>query len=136
MKLRPLNIGADISISLTALVLRLAAGIMLTHGWPKLAGFSERAEKFADPLGVGPTGSLALVIFAEFFCTCFIVLGVFTRVSTIPLMFTMLVIIFLVHGGDPFGDKEMAVLYFLLYAAIFILGPGKFSLDRKIFKVT
>jgi putative oxidoreductase len=124
----------DRAINLASLLLRLAAASMLVHGWAKLANFSEKAEKFSDPLNIGHTGSLALTVFAEFFCTIFIVLGIFTRAASIPLMITMAVVVFMVHAHDPFGDKELAVLYLFLYAAIFVIGPGKYSIDRQLLK--
>jgi putative oxidoreductase len=42
----------------------------------------------------------------------------------------MCVIVFLVHAQDPLKDKELAVIFLLLYLAIYTSGPGKFSLDR------
>ena len=33
------------------------------------------------------------------------------------------------HGADPFQKKELALLYLLMSAVIFLLGPGRFSLD-------
>ncbi|HLG02498.1 MAG TPA: DoxX family protein [Bacteroidia bacterium] len=124
----------EVAFNLTTIVLRISAALMLLHGWPKLMKFSEKAEAFSDPLGIGHTGSLALTVFAEFFCTILIVLGCCTRVATIPLMFLMGIIIFVVHTTDPFPDKELAWHYLLLYLAIFFLGPGKYSVDRQILK--
>jgi uncharacterized membrane protein YphA (DoxX/SURF4 family) len=34
-----------------------------------------------------------------------------------------------VHGGDPLGDKELALLYLVCFAAVGALGAGKWSLD-------
>ena len=38
---------------------------------------------------------------------------------------------FVVHLDDPFGRKEKAVLYLVGYMIIFLLGPGKYSIDKK-----
>ena len=38
---------------------------------------------------------------------------------------------FIVHGADPLAKKEMALLYFIAFVAIFLAGPGKFSIDGK-----
>jgi putative oxidoreductase len=46
----------------------------------------------------------------------------------------MLVIIFIVHSGDPFGDKESAYIYLLMYLSLLLAGPGKYSLDRMMRK--
>lgn len=103
---------------------------MLVHGWPKMMNYSEYSEKFADPIGLGDEFSLILTIFAEVFCVVFVALGLFTRIATIPLMITMIVAALIVHSGDPLGDREPSILYFLLYASIFFLGAGKYSLDN------
>ncbi|MBK7086774.1 MAG: DoxX family protein [Flavobacteriales bacterium] len=51
------------------------------HGWPKLMGFADRMDKFADPFGIGPTASLALIVFAEVFCAASSGLGLWTRAA-------------------------------------------------------
>jgi putative oxidoreductase len=42
----------------------------------------------------------------------------------------MAVAVFFAHAGDPFARKELALLYLLIFSVIFILGAGKYSLDR------
>ena len=52
------------------LFLRLfIGGMMLSHGWTKLATFSVLSATFPDPLGVGSTLSLLLILFAEVGCS-------------------------------------------------------------------
>jgi putative oxidoreductase len=116
--------------NLGLLLLRMGSALMILHGWPKMMNYSEYAEKFPDPFGFGAEFSLILTVFAEVFCTVFVALGLFTRFATIPLMITMLVAALIVHSGDPFSDREASIGYFLLYAAIFFLGSGKYSLDN------
>ena len=113
------------------LVLRLFVGIsMLTHGLPKLEKLIANDKiEFMNFLGLGSAISLVLVVFAEFLCSVFLILGFLTRFSTVPLMVTMLVAFFVVHGSDPYATKELSLMYFFFYLAIFILGSGKFSLD-------
>ncbi|WP_340111831.1 DoxX family protein [Maribellus mangrovi] len=113
------------------LLLRLSAGgFMLTHGYPKLQRLLSGEMRFGDPLGLGPEVSLVLAVFAEFVCAILIVLGLGTRLAAIPLIVTMSVAAFIAHGGDPFGRKEMALLYLVLYVVLLITGSGKFSLDQ------
>jgi putative oxidoreductase len=109
-------------------------GALLTHGWPKLTNFSERMEKFRDPLGLGSELSLALIVFAEVFCSIFLMLGLYTRLALIPLIIAMSVIFFIVHGNDPFGEKEKAFLFLAAFLTLFFTGPGKFSLDGRLRK--
>jgi putative oxidoreductase len=126
---------SDNSISLALLVLRLAmGGLMIPHGYQKLMKFASKSSTFADPFGIGPTTSMALTIFAEFFCAVLIVLGLLTRLATIPLIITMGVAVFIAHKGKIFGEGETAALFFFGYIALLFAGPGKFSMDRLIGK--
>jgi len=116
-------------------MLRLTAGgFMLTHGVPKLQRLLTGEFQFGDPIGLGPEVSLILAVFAEFFCSVLLILGLGTRLATIPLMVTMAVAGFVAHGTDPFGRKELALFYLVAYAVILLLGGGKYSTDRFIFK--
>ena len=101
------------------------------HGWGKLANFSNIAPNFPDPIGLGSTLSLGLAVGAEVFAALFIVLGLFTRWASIPLIITMAVAAFVAHGGDPFAKKEMALIYLAMYLMLFFTGPGKYSINRK-----
>jgi len=114
------------------LVLRLGLGfgMIFGHGWGKLMKLmGDDPIQFMDFLGMGATASLALVVFAEFFCSIFIMLGLFTRWAVIFLIFTMLVAVFMAHVGDPFGKAEKGFLYLVGYVAIFLGGAGGYSLD-------
>ncbi len=109
----------------------LAGGLMLLdHGWPKLAGFGEKMDTFPDPIGLGPALSLGLITFAEVLCALLVVLGIWTRLSTIPLIIGMAVITFITHGDDILGQGESGLLYLTAFLAILLLGAGRFSLDR------
>jgi len=120
--------------SIALLIGRLAfGGMMLAHGWPKLAGFAERSSVFPDPLGVGSATSLAMAVFAEFFCAILVMLGLGTRLVLIPLIITMFVAGFIHHANDPFSMMEKSLLFLSGYIVLFILGPGKISLDYMLF---
>jgi len=119
-----------ISLDLGLLLTRLAAGgLMLYHGAPKLFGFTSRMDTFSNPIGIGSTLSLTLVVFAEFFCAIFLIVGAFSRLATIPLIINMIVIVFVVKGGEPIKEKELAVFYLAAYVSLFFTGPGKYSID-------
>ena len=118
------------SIDLGLLVLRFAAGsFLMTHGFPKLMNYSERANSFSDPLGLGSEASLVLAILAEVFCSLLLILGVITRMALIPLIILMVVIPFIVHCDDPFGRKELPLFYLAAFLTIFLAGPGRYSVD-------
>lgn len=116
------------------LFLRLACGLMLLHGWSKLTNFSEGIKDWPDPFHIGMTLSYTLTVFAEVVCTLLLVLGLFTRVALIPLIVLMLVIVFSIHSGEPFSDREHGLLYLIAYISLLFSGPGKYSLDRFILK--
>lgn len=105
------------------------------HGWSKLTGFSQMVEKFPDPIGIGAQGTVALAIFAEFFCGIAVTLGVATRVAAFFPFATMIVAFFQVHAADPFRVKELAFVYGLQFLALMFTGPGAFSLDSLLCRV-
>lgn len=119
-------------LALTLLLLRVTLGIlMLTHGWPKFEMLIEGGPiRFSDPIGIGKMPSLVLTVFAELFCSALLVLGVLTRLATIPLIVTMVVAVFVVHGGDPVGKRELGLLYLAGYLVVFAAGSGRYALDR------
>jgi putative oxidoreductase len=123
-----------LSIDAGLLILRLCCALMLLHGWPKFIDFKENSGDWPDPFHVGTTVSYALTVFAELFCSVFVVLGLFTRIALVPLIICLIVIVFNVHGGDPLEDKEHGLLYLLIYLSLFLTGPGKYSLDSLIEK--
>jgi len=124
------------AIDLAILLVRVTVGLgMLTHGWPKLNRLLEGGEiSFGDPIGLGPVLSLILTVFAEFLCSIFIILGLGTRLASIPLIITMAVAAFVVHGPDPFQRKETAILYLVFYIVLFLVGSRKYSLDRILYR--
>lgn len=119
-----------------SLILRLSLGLlMLNHGYPKLMKFFKGEEiHFADPVFIGETATLAFAVFAEFFCSALIAIGLWTRLALIPLMATMIVAVGIIHINDPMDKKEHALLYLLPYLALFLLGSGRFSVDAFLSK--
>lgn len=118
------------------LVVRISiAAMMLVHGLPKMVALiSGEPVTFPAVLGMEPVLSLTLAVFAEVFCSVLILLGLGTRAAVVPLIVTMLVAAFYVHGSDPFSIKEIGLLYLLIYALLFFAGSGKYSVDYMITK--
>ena len=112
------------------LLLRLGmGGLMMKHGYDKLVHFSEQKSQMLNFLGMGQGTSLALVVFAEFFCALFILIGLFTRLATIPVIVVMCVALLKAHNSDFLGEGEMATLFLAGYLALLFVGPGKISVD-------
>jgi putative oxidoreductase len=109
--------------------------LMLTHGFPKVQRLFSGAEiQFADPYGLGVTTSFVLVIFAEFVCSMLIILGLATRLATIPIIITMATAVIFAHANDPFGVKEKPLLFLVCFAFLLIIGAGKYSVDNTLQK--
>lgn len=131
-KLLSTNYSAT-AFNLAMLGLRLCFGFtMLMHGLDKLQKFNALKTGFYNFMGLGTQTSLVLDIFAEFFCSLFLILGLFTRFTVIPLIITMLVVIFGVDKGKPFAESEQALMYLFAYITLLLCGPGKISLDGMI----
>ncbi len=124
---------AAMLVDIGLLILRLAAGgiMAIAHGWPKFMHYFDTnfdPNKWADPLGMGPALSHHLATGAELVCSILLMLGVLTRLSAIPLAFTMFVAFFVVHADDPFQNKELALVYLCMYLTLIFTGGGKFAL--------
>lgn len=112
------------------LILRVGfSGMMLTHGIPKIGKLFETPIKFADPFGFGEIPSLVLALIGEFVAPILIIIGVKTKLATVPVIITMLVAAFIIHAADPLAVKEKALLYLIGFLVILFAGPGKFSID-------
>jgi putative oxidoreductase len=130
---------SDNSISFALLLLRIFfGGLIIPHGYDKLMNITKYKGFFAqahmDPFHVGTTGSLYLIIFAEFFCGILVVLGLLTRFACVCLCIGMAVAVIVSHHWKIMGDGEHATLYFGCFLALLFAGPGKFSFDRLIGK--
>jgi putative oxidoreductase len=109
---------------------RLVFGIlMMANGYDKLVHYNSMKKDFMNFMGLGSSISLLLVIFAEFFCALFITLGLFTRLTVIPLIICMAVALIKSHDMDILGKGSDATLYLGAYLVLLIVGPGKISVD-------
>ncbi len=115
------------------LAARIVFGLLfLNHGIGKWVAFTDLAMSFPDPLGVGSSISLLLVLFAEVLCSIAFIIGFLFRITLLPMIFTMIMAVFVIHSGDPIEVREPAIIYLTVFIIIFISGPGKFSVDATI----
>jgi putative oxidoreductase len=131
-----------INMDLGLLLIRVIIGTLMAFiGYEKLIHFDELVvdEFWAKNVSfLGMTGGvpLFLTIFAEFFCSLFLILGLFTRFSLFVLMFCMgyiFMVIFplsIVDKGENGYHFNDAFVYFIIYLGLFFTGPGKYSLDK------
>lgn len=109
------------------------ACLLLTHGFPKVQRLFSGAEiQFLDPYGLGVTTSFVLVAFAEFVCSILVILGLATRLATIPIMIGLATAVIFAHANDPFGVKEKPLLFFVCFTFLLVIGAGKYSVDHSL----
>jgi len=122
----------NISVHLGLALLRiLPSAFMLTHGLPKFQKLISGNTEFPNPLGIGSAPTLFLAVIGEFIAPILLIIGYRTRLASVPTAITMLVAALFFHNADPFGKKELALLYAAVFIVIFLLGPGKYSIDKK-----
>jgi putative oxidoreductase len=122
---------SPVAFNIAALILRIVFGLlMLPHGWDKLSHFAEKKHKFMNFLGLGSSLSLGLATFAEFFCSILLILGLFTRLATIPLLVTIFVILNL-HHWQFYGPNELEPAFLAAFLAILLFGPANTVLTHR-----
>lgn len=121
------------TLNLGLFLLRIfpSALLIIGHGWPKMMQFSTLQHQFPNPIGLGSTVSLILTIIVEVFCPLLVILGVATRINAGFVALLMLIAAFIVHGNDPWNNKEMAIMYALPFLILTLTGPGSYSIDQK-----
>jgi putative oxidoreductase len=119
------------------LLLRIGIGIMMMmHGYPKLAGGMEKWEKLGKAIEVAgihwaPTFWGFLASITESVGGLFMLLGLFFRPTMFFLLFTMCIATAkILTGGDTVMDASDAIQLGVLFLALFIIGPGKYSIDK------
>jgi len=103
--------------------------LMLSHGIPKALEYETLVQTFPDPLNVGNEVSAMLILFAEVGCSVLLLLGLFGRFASATLFIAMMVAAFVHHFADPFGTRELPLLYAAVYACLTFTGPGSTSID-------
>jgi len=126
------------NIDVAKLIVRLGLGIMmLFHGVDKIrhgiSGIKDLTMKAGLPefLAYG-------VYVGEVLMPIFIILGLYARVASVVVGFTMVFAIFLAYGGALFalGEHgtplmELPFLYLVLSLGVFFLGSGRYALNSK-----
>ena len=116
-------------VSFLILAVRVFFGVLFfVHGMDKMMNFNELMAGFPDVMGLGSYMSLMLAIFCEFCCSLFLIAGLLQRLILIPMIVSMGVAFFDVHDAMlPAG--ELALIYMVVFFILFLVGPGRFSVD-------
>jgi putative oxidoreductase len=119
------------------LLIRLTLGLVFVRsGWGKLAHLDDTTEFFSS-LGI-PLPRLNAIVAAsvECFGGAAFLLGLGTRLISLPLAFVMAVAIGTAQWGDVDGLHSFLGLeewsYLIMFLVVGIIGPGAVSLDHLI----
>ncbi len=124
---------------LAPLLGRLAVGLLfMSTGWGKVHNVA-KVTSFFESLHIPmPHFNAVLVGYSELVCGVLLVIGLLTRLGTIPLIVSMIVAILTaklpdIHGlFDLIGADEFTYLVVLVMIAI--IGPGALSVDHLLFR--
>lgn len=127
-----------LSPDLAKLSLRLSVGIlMLFHGIHKIMYGVSGVKALLAKAGLPEFFAYGVYV-GEVIVPVFIILGLYARVASLMLAFTMMMAMFLAFWGSFFAVTklgapviEMPLLYFLLSIIIFLQGSGKFAVNNK-----
>lgn len=123
------------AFNLGMFILRVVLGLLVaSHGYAKLIKFGTLKYKFMNFMHLGSTTSLSLVIFAELICSVFLILGLFTRIASVFIIITMIVVVFIASQGNIFAQGERGAIYLAAAIMILLCGPGRISVDGMIGK--
>lgn len=124
---------------LALLLGRLAVGLVfMSTGWGKVHSIDKVTGFFASLHIPAPHFHAYLVGYSELLCGTAIVLGLLTRLATIPLVVSMVVAILTAKRADLHGLFDLVgfdeFTYLVVLVMLAILGPGGWSIDRAIGK--
>ena len=125
--------------SVALLLGRLAVGLVfLSTGWGKVQNVA-KVTQFFESLHIPMPGLNAVVVgWSELLCGGALVLGVMTRLATIPLVVSMIVAILTAKRGDIHGFFDLVAFeeftYLVVLVMIAILGPGALAIDHILAK--
>ncbi|NBC83683.1 MAG: DoxX family membrane protein [Bacteroidetes bacterium] len=128
-----LNQLKDIPLLFVRLILAYGFYEPTKMKWSNIAGIAEWFGSMNYPF---PLLNAYLAATTEALGVVLLLLGLGTRIISIPLMITMLVAIFTVHLGNGFaaGDNgfEIPLYYLLMLLVLLTQGAGKISVDALI----
>jgi putative oxidoreductase len=128
-------VAADRLSWLPPTLARVAIGVVFVGtGWGKLHNL-EKITGFFTELGIPAPGfNAVLASCAELVCGALILVGLLTRLASLPLIVVMTVAILTAKRGEIGGLSDLLgfveTLYIVLLAWLATAGPGPLSLDR------
>ena len=128
------SLSSDRWFDSAILFMRIFIGaMMLTHGIGKLQNYNAIVNSFPDPLGIGSAVSFTLITLIEVGCSVLIIMGLFTRLATLPLVFGMYIATFIAFPEKTFAEGELSFVYMGIYIMLLVSGGGRYALDALFF---
>ena len=128
------SLSSDRWFDSAILFMRIFIGaMMLTHGIGKIQNYNVIVNSFPDPLGIGSAVSFTLITLTEVGCSVLIIMGLFTRLATLPLIFGMYVATFIAFPEKTFAEGELSFVYMGIYIMLLVSGGGRYALDALFF---
>ena len=128
------SLSSDRWFDSAILFMRIFIGaMMLTHGIGKLQNYNAIVNSFPDPLGIGSAVSFTLITLIEVGCSVLIIMGLFTRLATLPLIFGMYIATFIAFPEKTFAEGELSFVYMGIYIMLLVSGGGRYALDALFF---
>lgn len=126
MKLNPPAFLQQPDVGLLVLRVCTAVLVILIHGLPKLMHWQAEMQHIDDPLHLGGAITLACALFAEIICPVLIIVGLWTRLACLPMLFLLAVSMWLVHPDWTLEQGQFGWLLMILFSGIALAGPGRF----------
>jgi putative oxidoreductase len=120
------------------LVLRLAVFVPLfmKHGIEKLFTFGAMSQHYLDPVGIGAVPTLVIAMISDGICSILIIIGLATRWAALYSLCNLFVAWSIVHHfalmSRKDGAGETIFIYMAACVTLFLIGPGKYSVDAWI----
>ncbi len=136
-----LNSAGHTYSNLSRLFIRLFVGIMfLQFGIRQIIHFDVMRNAFPPTLGMDSETSLIIMICIEVICSAMIMLGILTRLATVPPIISMIlaeIYIFMNTTGMPYELQWMQpgylpIMFLGIFFYLILSGPGKISFDYLI----
>jgi putative oxidoreductase len=118
------------------LCFRIAVSLemIFVHGFKKLGIGAAEAEKVPNPLHLPEAFNSAFALFANTFFPFMVLIGLCTRLATLPTLAVTLTGYFVLHWSDVAAVKDTPFIYSIVFLLILVMGLGRYSVDRYLFK--
>lgn len=126
------------NINLGQFILRLTVGtLMLPHGIAKMMNGHDKIIAQLQDTSL-PNFLWLGVPVAEIIAPICLILGIFTRIASTLIIFTMIMTFVLVHSMAGFAvnlekgafNAELSIFYLFTSLVIILIGPGKYSITN------